>query len=94
LSAISLALWLYSYPRGGIWGVSPALVFLTLGWTAFWRSKRSVLNESPSLLAEVMVQIGRCGVCAYELKGLEPESDGCVVCPECGAAWRDPASTP
>ena len=29
-----------------------------------------------------------CGACLYELQGLIPESDGCVVCPECGGAWR------
>lgn len=30
----------------------------------------------------------RCGSCLYELQGQIPESDGCVVCPECGGAWR------
>jgi len=35
-----------------------------------------------------LVRLGRCGVCLYALEGLEPEGDGCVVCPECGAAWR------
>ena len=29
-----------------------------------------------------------CGCCQYELQGQIPESDGCVVCPECGGAWR------
>jgi hypothetical protein len=35
--------------------------------------------------------IGRCPQCAYRLSDLKPEADGCVVCPECGAAWRSDA---
>lgn len=31
---------------------------------------------------------GICASCAYSLEGLVPEDDGCVVCPECGGAWR------
>lgn len=42
----------------------------------------------PKIL-EVCVREGICGSCAYELKGLEPDpADGCIVCPECGSAWR------
>lgn len=29
-----------------------------------------------------------CPCCEYDLAGLEREDDGCVVCSECGAAWR------
>ncbi len=29
-----------------------------------------------------------CGSCDYDLRGLEPEPDGCRICPECNAAWR------
>lgn len=29
-----------------------------------------------------------CPACAYPLSGLEPEKDACVVCSECGGAWR------
>jgi predicted Zn-ribbon and HTH transcriptional regulator len=29
-----------------------------------------------------------CVCCGYELKSLPEEADGCVVCPECGAAWQ------
>lgn len=45
------------------------------------------------LLRLTLVSAGRCAQCAYSLADLEPESDGCCVCPECGAAWRlDPAT--
>jgi len=39
-------------------------------------------------LARAYAMTGHCGSCAYALDGLKPESDGCRVCPECGAAWR------
>lgn len=29
-----------------------------------------------------------CASCGYLLQDLPLESDGCTVCPECGAAWR------
>lgn len=38
--------------------------------------------------ASRLARSGRCGACGFELDGLTPEDDGCVVCPECGAAWR------
>ncbi|QOI99054.1 MAG: hypothetical protein HRU70_00520 [Phycisphaeraceae bacterium] len=34
-----------------------------------------------------MIRVGRCPSCAYPIAGLAPEPDGCVVCPECAAAW-------
>jgi hypothetical protein len=41
------------------------------------------LQVARALLAE-----HRCASCAYDLGAVEPEPDGCTVCPECGAAWR------
>lgn len=50
-------------------------------WTAMRRVER---NIAPTLVAG-----GFCGACGYSLAGLIAEGDGCVVCPECGAAWRE-----
>lgn len=37
------------------------------------------------------VAVGVCPACAYPLdREVEQEDDGCVVCPECGSAWRLP----
>ncbi len=39
-------------------------------------------------VAATAVAEGICGGCAYTLEGVPVEPDGCLVCPECGAAWR------
>lgn len=31
---------------------------------------------------------GRCPACGTAIAQVEPEEDGCRVCPECGCAWR------
>lgn len=30
---------------------------------------------------------GCCLACGYALRGVPEQTDGCTVCPECGAAW-------
>ena len=31
-----------------------------------------------------------CPSCLYGIRDIEPDPDGCTICPECGAAWRLP----
>lgn len=52
----------------------------TLSWPYAQMERR---KEAASL-----VWFRRCGVCSSSLRGLEVQEDGCVVCPECSAAWR------
>ncbi|MFG0284931.1 MAG: hypothetical protein ACF8R7_10960 [Phycisphaerales bacterium JB039] len=33
------------------------------------------------------LEAGLCATCGYNTVAIEPEPDGCVICPECGAAW-------
>lgn len=63
---------LYFITFGGIMG----------GYLSFyaWRS--------PSHAIRAMTDAGLCPSCAYRIDGLGPEPDGCIVCPECGAAWK------
>jgi len=49
-------------------------------WYRRWRHREAVLRA--------MVMQGLCGSCGYELHGINSSDDGCIVCPECGAAWR------
>lgn len=39
-------------------------------------------------IASIYRRAGMCASCGYDLLATESESDGCRVCPECGAAWR------
>ena len=45
-----------------------------------WRSRESAIRA--------MTRSGLCPSCGYEIRQIPPESDGCVVCPECNAAWK------
>jgi hypothetical protein len=35
-----------------------------------------------------LIRRGYCPACCYRIGGVPAQPDGCVVCPECGAAWR------
>lgn len=39
-------------------------------------------------IARDCVRAGYCASCGQDLTGLPRADDGCLVCPECGAAWR------
>lgn len=49
--------------------------------------RRIYLHHASDLVA----QMGICPSCGYSLKHLNQDDD-CVVCPECGAAWRTVSS--
>ena len=59
--------------------VSTLLWFCTLGWVRLRKFER---------IAQIHLDHGTCPSCAYLLDDLTPQDDGCVVCPECNAAWR------
>lgn len=35
-----------------------------------------------------LLRAGRCAACGFSLRDIETQHDGCVVCPECSAAWH------
>ena len=59
-----------------IWMVILALIYSRVHWRSTTRGMRAILR------------IGRCPSCLYELDGVPTEADGCIVCPECGGAWK------
>jgi len=67
--------------------ISIALWLAMLG-LAVWTMRRSIHFKDRTELARSFLRFSRCPSCAYRIAGLEAEDDGCVVCPECGAAWR------
>ncbi len=61
-------------------GVPMGLMVKSGGWMSADHAKRAVLS------------IGYCPSCTYKIAGLNSESDGCTVCPECSAAWKLPSA--
>ncbi len=59
--------------------VSTVLWFFSLTW---------VRQRKFPKIATIHLEHGKCAGCGYELKDLFVEDDGCVVCPECNAAWK------
>ena len=53
-----------------------------------WMVIPHAIGTEPAWFIARMIRAGRCPACAYPLAGLAPQADGCIVCPECGAAWR------
>jgi len=64
-------------------GVVVGLPLFLIGATLTWSERRRVSQR-----AATAVELGFCGGCGYDLRSLVAMEDGCVVCPECGAAWR------
>lgn len=55
---------------------------------AVWIWRRGVAFSSKEALVDGYLACGRCPSCAYKIGHGLAEADGCVVCPECGGAWR------
>lgn len=58
-----------------------------VSWYVAWRHPRWVKRRMWVMRCQ-LVGSDRCFACAYGMSGIQPEGDGCMVCPECGAAWR------
>ncbi|GJM18983.1 MAG: hypothetical protein DHS20C14_11960 [Phycisphaeraceae bacterium] len=83
LVAQAIGLWL---PRS-VWSshVLPAMLIAASGLGSVYGIWLPVVQR---LTRPVHLAQERCIACGYRLQGLTREDDGCVVCPECGAAWR------
>lgn len=51
-------------------------------------SANNMTHVRDQAVANVLTASHRCGACGYGLRAESIESDGCVVCTECGAAWN------
>ncbi|MEO0482380.1 MAG: hypothetical protein AAF138_02030 [Planctomycetota bacterium] len=47
-----------------------------------------LLRRYEAVFVEKRAEAGDCGACGYSLAEIPVQSDGCKVCPECGAAWK------
>lgn len=55
------------------------------------RARTFLRGASSAQIADAMLAEGRCPACAYSIRTINRADDGCVVCPECGAAWTLPS---
>jgi predicted RNA-binding Zn-ribbon protein involved in translation (DUF1610 family) len=80
-----------AFTRRFIPGVPPWIILLPpillLGLGTRRLMLRSWRRCAPDLV-RIAVEDGVCAACGYNLYALASEPDGCIVCPECGAAWR------
>lgn len=97
LAGLSLAYWglmvfaTISSARGS--GIFGAAVFSVIAFTwawSFWRGNWGITRPG---MCRVMLSGRLCPSCTGDLTGLTAENDGCVVCSECLAAWRQPGTS-
>ncbi|MBX3315900.1 MAG: hypothetical protein KF902_03440 [Phycisphaeraceae bacterium] len=50
--------------------------------------RRAGFRKGLREVRRVMLDATLCPSCTHSLEGLPRQDDGCVVCPECGCAWR------
>lgn len=75
LKQLGLPTWLSLLSLGGCMVAAAALM---------WKAPRAATAQ---MAGRVMLRHGWCASCGYSLAGVVAATDGCCVCPECGAAW-------
>lgn len=77
---------------------APHFVWSALAGAGFAACAMVARADARARIADTLsaraISAGICGSCGYSLDMLRPERDGCVVCPECGAAWSARRITP
>lgn len=71
----------------GLMIFSPVAVPLITLSLATSRGVLGLGGTLPGRMRRAMLALHRCPACGYDLSVSEPGPDGCVVCPECAAAW-------
>lgn len=68
--------------------IVPCVLMLIFGF-AFWRVALTIGRQRRwSQVSALFLREGLCAGCGYNLRGCDHKDDGFVVCPECGAAWK------
>jgi hypothetical protein len=70
-------------------GWFPVVLFLFLAAMQVWNAWLTLARADGGMLAaKSRMSRGVCPSCSYPIATLPPAEDGCIVCPECGGAWR------
>jgi len=83
--AIAMVLVIRSGPR--TWLTDVTLLALFASMWGVWLAQRAWNRRRGMFIAAAMVR-GLCPACGYDLREIDPEEDGCSVCPECAGAWK------
>jgi hypothetical protein len=83
----------YLLPTLGVSIVSAQRIILTIvigtpGVVIMAGMLLSDIGRPAAVVEQTMLRQRLCPVCATDLAERATAHDGCVVCPECGAAWR------
>ena len=78
--------WQSGVRAGLVWTLVLAGIIATAWPILRWSDRRTHRRAMARLAGLPFV----CLACGYSLKGIDPDPDGCTVCPECGGAWRRP----
>lgn len=79
------------------WSVAPGslgriaaqiVIAICFAMFAWWLFLGRIRLARADRIIDIYLADGRCASCGYLLEDLSPAEDGCVVCPECNAAWR------
>ncbi len=69
-----------------------SLLLFVLACYTCWQGCRAMTRglriQNARRIMNAMMKEGLCLSCAYDICGLQTDTDSCVVCPECGCAWR------
>lgn len=90
MAVVSLLLFVQAvWPPTGPWTQLASRFWLAAFWlVAMFVFPRRLPARRSDELRRQLLSMERCASCGYRLREVEPEADGCRVCPECGGAWR------
>jgi hypothetical protein len=91
-----LAFFAFTLVGQKIWRWGEGMVAGTAGWVFGGLLAMLVLQAFATALSipknrrqrRELLDAGRCPGCGSSIAELEPQADGCRVCPECGSAWK------
>lgn len=85
-AAVNLVFHFYSVSSRSLWPIMvvPVTYFLGVMVSAQFALRR----VNAAFVIRNVVSEGHCGACGYLISNSAPAGDGCVLCPECGAAWK------
>ena len=92
LPSLSLMIWASMFILGAYVGpssmLSLRLALISIACLVAIVPALISFRAHPARVIPRRLAAGKCGACAYPLRKLPRELDGCTVCPECGAAWK------